>query len=187
MLIELPEGVRGRSTGPIGRGTSCSRSMASLSARVMRSCRPAFKREDKPLTLKFVREQQAKELVIARHAWVQLETAKTADAFTQLPVPARRPAALSSSVRDNVTIRSTLWWTGNSPLVTARSSRTASRKASTRWIWGARRAVSAISSWSCQHGKRGVQRLTLYGSATEKDPGWDTAGTDAAWQHRHSW
>ena len=32
----------------------------------------------KPLTLKIVRNQQAKEVVIAQHAWVQLETATVA-------------------------------------------------------------------------------------------------------------
>ncbi|MEI6890810.1 MAG: PDZ domain-containing protein [Pontiella sp.] len=32
--------------------------------------------------------------------------------------------------------------------------------------------VSAITSWTYKQGARGVQKLTIYGSASEKDPGW---------------
>ena len=39
---------------------------------------------------------------------------------------------------------------------------------------GALRAVSAITSWSHnQAGKRGVQKVTLFGSKASADPGWD--------------
>lgn len=34
--------------------------------------------------------------------------------------------------------------------------------------------VSAITSWSCnQGGSRGAQKVTLYASASQQDPGWD--------------
>ena len=38
---------------------------------------------------------------------------------------------------------------------------------------GCVKTVTAISSWSCHHGKRGAQRVTLYGSASDQDPGWN--------------
>lgn len=39
---------------------------------------------------------------------------------------------------------------------------------------GAVKTVSAITSWSCTHkGRREVQKLSLYGSKSTSDPGWD--------------
>jgi hypothetical protein len=39
---------------------------------------------------------------------------------------------------------------------------------------GETRRVTAVSSWSFnQNGRRGVQKVTLYGSSSAADPGWD--------------
>ena len=39
---------------------------------------------------------------------------------------------------------------------------------------GETRRVTAVSSWSFnQNGKRGVQKVTIYGSNSTTDPGWD--------------
>ena len=126
----------------------------------------------KPLTLKIVRNQQAKEVVIAQHAWVQLETATVANEFKGLPVPAARTRTLSSSTK-----------TGNDPLNSLVDGQLANsygpvfangvRNGGYKMDLGSVQTVSAIRSWSCQHAKRGAQRLTLYGSASDQDPGWN--------------
>jgi hypothetical protein len=137
---------------------------------LLRACAQAG---DQPLKLKIVRQQRTMELVIAQHAWVQLETAQSADAFKLLPVPQARKRALSSSTKTN-----------NDPLHSLVDGKLARSygpvfangvpSGAYKMDLGRVKSVQSISSWSCQLGKRGAQRLTLYGSASNQDPGWDT-------------
>ena len=40
---------------------------------------------------------------------------------------------------------------------------------------GDAKPVAAITSWSYKQGKRGLQKVTLYGSKSPADPGWNIA------------
>jgi len=173
VLTEVPEGSeaarRGLKEGDIVqqvKGEAVSTSDALLQACVRAG--------SKPLTLKLVRQQQTREIVIAQHAWVQMETATAAKEFKRLPVPESRTPALFSSTKTN-----------NDPLhvlVDGKIARSYGpvfangvQNGAYKMDLGRVNAVTAISSWSCQLGRRGAQRLTLYGSASDQDPGWDTA------------
>jgi hypothetical protein len=128
---------------------------------------------NKSLKLKLVRHQTTSEIVIAQHAWIQTETAPTASGFKQLPVPAPRTFALSTSTK-----------TKNDPLNSLLDGKLARsygpvfangvQSGAYKMDLGRVKAVKAISSWSHRMGRRGAQRLTLYGSASNRDPGWNS-------------
>jgi hypothetical protein len=110
--------------------------------------------------------------VIEQHAWIQTETAPTANGFKQLPVPAPQTFALSASTKTN-----------NDPLESLVDGKLANsygpvfangvQSGAYRMDLGRVQPVKAISSWSHRMGRRGAQRLTLYGSASNNDPGWN--------------
>jgi membrane-associated protease RseP (regulator of RpoE activity) len=170
VLIEVPEGSEAARRGLLevdvvqqvnGKAVRTSEALLKAVARA----------GNKPLRLKVVRNQTTMDLVIAQHAWVQTETA--VNEFKQLPVPASRSRALFASMKTN-----------NDPLNSLVDGKLArsygpvfangARKGAYKMDLGRVKTVKAISSWSCQLGKRGAQRLTLYGSASNRDPGWDT-------------
>ncbi len=127
----------------------------------------------KPLQLKIVREQQAMALDIPKHAYLEIETADTAGGFSKLAVPGRRATKLST----NMTTR-------NDPLDTLVDGKLAKsygpvfgngvHNGAYKMDLGSVKPVTAITSWSFSQGNRGAQRLSVYGSASDKDPGWTT-------------
>ena len=112
------------------------------------------------------------EIVIAQHAWIQTESAGSENGFKQLPFPEPRTVALSSSTKTN-----------NDPLESLTDGKLARsygpvfangvESGSYKMDLGRVETVEAISSWSYRMGRRGAQRLMLYGSALNRDPGWN--------------
>ncbi len=126
------------------------------------------------ITLKLVRNQTASEKVIAQHAWVDTETAATAEGFEKISLARSTNNPLTSSPKTN---NDSLHSLVNGKLsqsygpVFANGVETAAYKMDL----GRKQPVTAINSWTHAMGRRGAQRVTLYGSNSETDPGWDLA------------
>ncbi|MDG1893646.1 MAG: PDZ domain-containing protein [Fuerstiella sp.] len=124
------------------------------------------------LQLKVVRGQQAMELRIEHHAYVRVETAGEASDFKQLPLPTAPSGTLIANTKTN-----------NDPLQSLVDGKLASGygpvfgngvyHGAYKMDLGEVQRVKAISSWSFKQGQRGAQSLTLYGSRSTKDPGWN--------------
>jgi hypothetical protein len=122
-----------------------------------------------------VRNQKAETLSLLATPFLALETAGEAAAFERL-VPRATPRGI-------VTARPT---TQNEPLTELLDGRLAQnygpvfandvRNGCYRVDLGSAKPVRAITSWSFnQNGNRGRQCLTLFGSNSPTDPGWNTA------------
>ncbi|MBM4155420.1 MAG: signaling protein [Lentisphaerae bacterium] len=130
---------------------------------------------DAPLRVKLVRHQAPQTVGIDASPFVKVETAGTAEAFASLRLPASPRVAVATSGR-----------TANDPVASLVDGRLARgygpvypngvSDGAYRIDLGAVGAVSAVTSWSFnQGGHRGRQFVTLYGSASPADPGWDVA------------
>jgi hypothetical protein len=125
-----------------------------------------------PLQLKVVRGQQAMELRIEQHTYVQIETADAASNFKQLSLPTAPSGTLTTNTNTN-----------NDPLESLVDGKLASgygpvfgngvHHGAYKMDLGEVQRVKAISSWSFRQGQRAAQNLTLYGSRSTKDPGWN--------------
>ncbi len=104
---------------------------------------------------------------------VRVETAASADGFRQLPPPSASGAGVTANPK-----------TSNEPLISLADGKLARtigpvfgngiRNGAYKMDLGTEKNVSAITSWSFAFkGRRGVQRLALYGSNSPTDPGWD--------------
>jgi len=104
---------------------------------------------------------------------VVVETSDTAEGFAQLSLP---PTSFSKVTANRSTANQPL-----AVLVDGRLTRdygpvfrNGIRNGAYKMDLGETRRVIAITSWSFnQNGRRGVQKVTLYGSRSTTDPGWD--------------
>ncbi|MCM2373448.1 PDZ domain-containing protein [Aporhodopirellula aestuarii] len=128
---------------------------------------------DAPLTLKVIRDQEPMKLEVASGAYVAVESIGRGDQFSTLAPPSSRDGVVSSSEPTN-----------NSPLSVLVDGQLVDGYGPVfgngvylgvyRMDLGSSKAVSAITSWSANHnGNRGAQKLTIYGSNSERNPGWD--------------
>jgi membrane-associated protease RseP (regulator of RpoE activity) len=126
-----------------------------------------------PLKVTLVRNQQVAEIALASSSYVIVETSDTAEGFASLPLP----SAPSGKATANQS-------TANQPLAALVDGRLVQdygpvfRNGISNGVYkmdlGETRRVTAVSSWSFnQNGRRGVQKVTLYGSSSTTDPGWD--------------
>lgn len=128
---------------------------------------------NKALKIKFVRQQQAQEIIIKNQPWIDLESAKNTQGFKQTPSPKAHQFALSANIKTN-----------NDPLTSLSDGQlvrsygpvfaNGSKNTAYKLDLGKVRSLKAINTWSCDLGKRGAQNFTLYGSSANNDPGWDT-------------
>ena len=139
------------------------------------------------LKLRIIRNQQPLELTLAEASVIITETADAADGFSKL-VPPTTPAG---RVTANQATR-------NDPLATLTDGRLAAgygpvfgngiRNGAYKLDLGAAGEVAAATAWSfARDGQRGRQKVTVFGSPSAADPGWQTADSaiHRAWQHRH--
>ncbi|WP_238388802.1 PDZ domain-containing protein [Roseimaritima ulvae] len=123
--------------------------------------------------LKVVRNQKPMEISAVPESTVVIETADRPDRFRELPVP----AALGQQVVANRN-------TNNDPLSTLTDGKLARGfgpvfsnrvfNGAYKLDLGSVKPVTAVTSWSFnQGGTRAAQKLTIYGSDAEQDPGWD--------------
>ena len=125
------------------------------------------------LSLKVVRNQQPTELSVEKGAYWVTESADKSDGFSSLSVPA------ASEI--TVTAKPT---TSDQPLSSLTDGKVEpdqygpifSNSVSSgiyRMDLGKSQSIESIGTWSTNKGNaRGAQRLTLYGSNSQKDPGW---------------
>ncbi|MGJ8656580.1 MAG: right-handed parallel beta-helix repeat-containing protein [Akkermansiaceae bacterium] len=126
----------------------------------------------KPVKVKVVRNQEATELTLPPLPYVKIEQASNAKGFTRLPLPAAREGLITTHPGTN-----------NDPLTSLVDGKLGRgfgpvfsngiTNGAYKMDLGSAKSVAAITSWSFGKGGRGMQKLTLYGSASDKNPGWE--------------
>lgn len=130
---------------------------------------------DAPLRARVIRNQQATELPLPDCPWLEIEMSPAANEFAKLPPPSSPAGVVTANQR-----------TGNEPLETLTDGRldesygpvfrNGIRNGAYKLDLGSSQPVAAITSWSFnQNGRRGAQKVTLFGSKSATDPGWDLA------------
>ncbi|WP_419193873.1 signaling protein [Novipirellula herctigrandis] len=127
-----------------------------------------------PLELNVVRNQQPMDLALEEHSYVVIESASDADEFKSLrlpTIPCGKVAANQSTNNDSL---SSLL---NGELANRYGPVFGNgvRNGAYRVDLGKSKPIAAITSWSFAKGARGAQKVTLYGSNSVSDPGWDPA------------
>lgn len=125
------------------------------------------------LRVKVVRNQKPIELSVTPESVVVTESAATPAGFTKLPVPnasGRKVTASRDTVNDPLTILTDgKLARGYGPVFP-----NAVYDGAYRMDLGGVKPVMAITSWSFKQGSaRVAQKLTVYGSSSQTDPGWD--------------
>ncbi|MDF7809287.1 sulfatase-like hydrolase/transferase [Pontiellaceae bacterium B12219] len=105
-------------------------------------------------------------------AAIDVETASAASGFSKLPVPAASGRTVTANQKTN-----------NDPVASLTDGRLAEgmgpvfpngvQNGAYKMDLGSVQSVAAITSWSYKQGSRGRQKITLYGSDSVTDPGWD--------------
>lgn len=104
---------------------------------------------------------------------IEVETAAAANGFSKLPVPTASGRVITANLKTN-----------NDPLKSLTDGRLVEglgpvfangvKGGAYKMDLGSVQSVAAISSWSFNmKGARGPQKITLYGSSSATDPGWD--------------
>ncbi len=128
-----------------------------------------------PLNLTVVRSQKAQTLTVPDAPFVVVEAVEAPAGFSKLVLPAA-PAGTVSAVSK----------TNNDPLTTLTDGRLASsygpvfangvRDGAYKIDLGAAKPVAAVTAWSFnQNGSRARQIVSIFGSNSSADPGWNTA------------
>jgi len=131
-----------------------------------------------PLKVSVVRNQQVTVLTNSECPYLNVETSDTADGFTNIPLPSSPSATVTANQS-----------TANQPLKTLVDGqltqdygpvfRNGIRTGAYKMDLGKTKSITAISSWTFNvNGRRGAQRVTLYGSSSATNPGWDLADRD---------
>ncbi len=124
------------------------------------------------IKLKVVRNQQAMALSLTLPYTVQVETAADAGGFAKLTLAAPSVGVLTAAPKP-----------GNHPLETLLDGKldkgygpvfaNGVTNGAYKMDLGRVQSIAAINSWSYRQGKRGTQKIVLYGSNSDADPGWD--------------
>jgi hypothetical protein len=130
---------------------------------------------DEALKVAVIRNQKPTTLAVSHIPYLVTEAAEEVRAFKNIPVDSVKGATLTTQPATANDPLSTLidgkLATGYGPVFPNRTP-----AGSYKMDLGSLRKISAISTWSYhQGGTRGVQSYTLFGSASETDPGWNTA------------
>ncbi|MGJ8672696.1 right-handed parallel beta-helix repeat-containing protein [Rubritalea sp.] len=129
--------------------------------------------QNKSLKLKVVRDQQVIELEVVRSSIIEVETSSIPDGFSTLPVPSASKLVVVSNKKNGNESLATLTdgkLVGNFGPVFGNGIQNGAYKMDLGKVL----PVSSVTSWSYNMGKtRGAQKLTVYGSNSETDPGWN--------------
>ena len=128
---------------------------------------------DEVLTLKVVRNQKAIEVEFQPASKIVIETSANAAGFETLSPPAASKLRVTTNGK-----------TSNEPPAVLTDGELAGNfgtifpngvvDGAYKMDLGETQAVTAINSWSFNKGgRRGAQKMTLYGSNADKDPGWN--------------
>jgi membrane-associated protease RseP (regulator of RpoE activity) len=125
------------------------------------------------LKLKVVRNQKTVELSATPESVVVTESAANPSGFTKLPVPNASGLKVTAS-RDTVNDPLTILTDGKLSRGYGPVFPNAVSNGAYRMDLGDVKPVTAITSWSFKQGSaRVAQKLTIYGSDSQTDPGWD--------------
>ena len=129
--------------------------------------------KSRTLDLKFVRDQKVIDQTFERSSIVEIETATAKDGFVKLPVSTASGLTVTASQKTN-----------NDPLTNLTDGKinrsfgpvftNGESNGAYKMDLGKAKSVSAVTSWSyAMGGSRGSQNLTIYGSNSDSDPGWE--------------
>ncbi|MBT5017907.1 MAG: PDZ domain-containing protein, partial [Planctomicrobium sp.] len=122
---------------------------------------------------KVVRNQESMKLTIELPTIVEIETASSSNGFVKLQVPLRSNRKITANQKTN-----------NDPLNSLIDGKLGKgfgpvfgngiHNGAYKIDLGSAQPVKSVTSWSFnQSGTRGAQKLTIYGSNSATDPGWD--------------
>jgi membrane-associated protease RseP (regulator of RpoE activity) len=124
------------------------------------------------VTLKVVRDQQEMELTVVLPSVVEIEMASAPNGFVKIPLPVASGWTVTANQKTN-----------NDPMETLTDGKLGKgygpvfgngiQNGAYKMDLGSAKTVSAVTSWSFNKGSRGAQKLTIYGSSSATDPGWD--------------
>ena len=125
------------------------------------------------LKLKVVRDQKVIEQTFEPSSTVEIDTASEKDGFSKLPVPTASGMSVTASQKSV-----------NEPLSSLTDGKIEKnfgavfangiQDGAYKMDLGEAKPVSAVTSWAyAKNDDRGLQNLTVYGSDSESDPGWD--------------
>ena len=126
-----------------------------------------------PLKLRVIRAQKPVELTLSATPFIEIETATDAQAFAKLlPSPTKDASVTASEKVDNdplTILTDGIVSAGYGPIFA-----NGIHLGIYKMDLGGAKSVSTISSWSFnQNNNRGRQLVTIYGSQSEADPGWN--------------
>ena len=125
-----------------------------------------------PLKLSVVRNQQAMDLSIESHSYIEIETVSDAEGFKKLPLPAEPVGEVSANQKTNEAPLESLLdgqlSKGYGPMFG-----NAVHSGAYRIDLGSSQPITGITSWSFAKADRGTQKVTLMGSDSANDPGWN--------------
>jgi hypothetical protein len=131
-----------------------------------------------PLKVSLIRRQQAKTLHTAPRFYMVVEATDTAAGFVKLSIP---NASLHKVTANQDTVNEPLDVLVDGQLDEDYGPvfRNGVRNGIYKMDLGQSKCVTAVSSWSFnQNGNRGAQKLTIYGSKSATDPGWNLHDRD---------
>lgn len=126
-----------------------------------------------PLDVTIVRNQQVTQMTISPSTDVVIETSDSAGGFKELPLPSSPSGNVIANQR-----------TANQPLAILTDGRLEQdygpifpngvRSGCYKMDLGKTKPITAVTSWSYnKNGNRGAQNVTIYGSRSGTDPGWN--------------
>ena len=127
-----------------------------------------------PLVVRVIRNQQPSELSLPPVPFIATETAPAATGFAKLALPGKASGIVTANQQ---TLNDPLGCLADGQLAKAYGPvfTNGVRNGAYKMDLGTTQSVAAITSWSFnQNGTRGRQLVTIHGSNSATDPGWNT-------------
>ena len=127
-----------------------------------------------PMKVTVVRDQQTSVRSVSADSYLVVESASSADEFATLaPAASKQQAVTANHKIKNQSIQTLI--DGELAQDYGPVFGNGTTNGAYKIDLGDAKPVAAITSWSYKRGKRGLQKITLYGSKSATDPGWNIA------------
>ena len=131
-----------------------------------------IKAGDAPMKVTVVRDQQTGVRSVSANSYVVVESVSSADGFSALnPTASQQRTVTANHKLKNQSIQSLT--DGELAEDYGPVFGNGTTNGAYKIDLGDAKAIAAINSWSYKKGKRGSQKITLYGSKSPTDPGWN--------------